>query len=75
MIRLTIKMALIGALSTMLLIPTAYICSLTKERKDRRDEVARSTGNLWGSHHEIGTILEAGKESILPQSGSEEHNV
>lgn len=68
MIRLTIKMALIGALSTMLLIPTAYICSLTKERKDRRDEVARSTGNLWGSHHEIGTILEAGKESILPQS-------
>lgn len=71
MLRLTLKMAVVGAISLFLLLPTAFICTLTKERSDRRAEVIRNTSQGWGGAHVLsGPILEVQGKRFFPKSVS-----
>lgn len=68
MLRLTLKMAVIGSLSVLLLIPTAFICTLTKERSDRRQETIRKSSQAWGSAHVLaGPVLQVGSRQYFPE--------
>ncbi|MCE9598311.1 MAG: cell envelope integrity protein CreD [Spirochaetia bacterium] len=69
MLRLSIKLAIIGTLSLLLLIPTITICSLTKERKERRDEIVQKSGMIWGSTHALaGPVIILGSKKYFPTS-------
>lgn len=68
MLRLTLKMAVIGSLSVLLLIPTAFICTLTKERSDRRQETIRKSALAWGGAHVLaGPVLQVGSKQYFPE--------
>lgn len=67
MLRLTLKMAVIGSLSILLLVPTAFICTLTKERSDRRQEMVRKSSLAWGGSHQLaGPVLLVGSKQYYP---------
>lgn len=68
MLRLTLKMCVIGALSILLLVPTAFICTLTKERADRRQEMVRKSSMAWGGSHQLaGPVLQVGSKQYFPE--------
>ncbi|GAA4301760.1 cell envelope integrity protein CreD [Compostibacter hankyongensis] len=47
--RLVIKICTIGILALLLLIPTAFISSLVREREARRQEAVKEVSNKWAS--------------------------
>ncbi|MBL8022206.1 MAG: inner membrane CreD family protein, partial [Leptospirales bacterium] len=76
MLRLSIKLAIIGTLSLLLMIPTITICSLTKERKERRDEIIQKSGMIWGTTHALaGPVIVLGSKKFYPTSLDVKANV
>lgn len=66
--KLTIRMFIIGILSSVLLIPTAFICSLSKERADRRTEVVSKIAQSWGDKQAFGgPVIESSERTIRPK--------
>lgn len=54
---LTVKMAVIGLLILVLLIPLAYVQSLIEERADRQKEVITEINDKWGNEYTISGVI------------------
>ncbi len=57
----TVKLALVGVLTLVMLIPMAYIKSLIRERMNRKEQVIREIDRQWGNE-----VLMAGPVLQIP---------
>ncbi|MCL9808886.1 cell envelope integrity protein CreD [Flavobacterium luminosum] len=66
----TVKMAMVGFLTLILLIPLEFVKDLISERSNRKKEVVEEVSNLWGKDiYFYGPILK------IPYKSYEEYNI
>ncbi|MBI3394941.1 MAG: inner membrane CreD family protein [Spirochaetia bacterium] len=53
MFRISVKIAVLGVLGLLLLIPPTAVCALAKERSDRRAEALSKISGIWGGRQSI----------------------
>ncbi len=67
MLRMSLKLAIIGLLMLVLLIPPTVVCRMSDERGERRDAVIKKVSFLWGDSSVFaGPAVETGNGLELP---------